>query len=61
MEILCLIILSPLTKPISAFLIPPYRKTATLFFLIFFKNTYPAKHEMASVIGNAHQINETPS
>ncbi len=31
----------------------------TLFFLILFKNKYPTRHASISVIGNAHQINET--
>ena len=32
-----------------------------MFFLILFKNTYPTRHAITSVIGNAHQISETPA
>ena len=41
-------------------MIPYFHVNHIWFFLIFFKNTYPTKHEIISVIGNAHQISETP-
>ena len=45
---------------IALFLLSPQLKLSTLFFFIFFKNTYPTRHAINSVIGNAHQISETP-
>ena len=37
---------------------PSYRGEGILATIV--KNTYPTKHEIISVIGNAHQISDTP-